>query len=585
MADSLDAIADLSLAEGVYQVAQGNFDRAGAMLKAMTQGESPAEPEIVRIPRSGAAITQRVTLHFQTGQVPSPWPGAASRRAAVEPGLNAWLGELLPRPNKIFYSVHLGEAAPVEQNLSSLGLQPIDLVYLTGSDLVGETTELEARIIFEQRRKAKDDGLKVQIDFMAQPAAPQAVTLFELLPLLRALRQLVTSSRPLGAEDYELPSESTSNPAEDPNPQGIVLPELKTRVQAALAAFKTAVDALGAALPPPGADGQPDPRKAAADKLRVVLRGLAAFGVPDAFPLSAFGAAAQAKTTLTRQAVNIHAAASQNLGRAQAAKAAGDGASLTAQERAGHYRAAVQAIFGPAFNLIPTFNFKNRPELLAARNFRDAAPADNLTRHHQGNPLLLDDWLQGAGRVQPSLRRLETITTLGENFGAPRTQQKPLQLPFRKTDHWVAAEYPETFLPEGEFLSILQGLPPAGFQPGLTQSGLLIDEWVEVIPSQSEISGITFHFNQPNSEPPQACLLAVTPEVTGAWTWDKLVGILRDTFQRAKQRGVEPEAIGDTAFGHLLPAILTPVSSQRFATITTDLIHQTAVRLPRDPEP
>ena len=278
--------------------------------------------------------------------------------------------------------------------------------------------------------------------------------------------------------------------------------------------------------------------------------------------------------------MNILAAVSASLERAQALKAAGDDPLLVAQERAALYRSVAQAIFGPAFNLIPTFNHKNSAELEAAAGFRDGTPPNNLTRHHRNNPLVVDEWFQGAARVQPNLETLETIYILGENFGAPHTQQKPIQLPFRTTDHWVAVEYPETFLPEGEYLSIFQDLPADGFQPDLAQCGLLVDEWTEVIPSKSETTGIAFHFNQPNSEPPQTLLLVVTPEITGAWTWDKLVGSLQNTYQRAQLRAVEPDLIGDTALGQLLPAIVTPVASHPFATIATDLIHQTAVNFP-----
>jgi hypothetical protein len=465
----------------------------------------------------------------------------------------------------------------VERNLTGLGLQPIDLVYMIGDDLVGETTELETRIAFKHRRRRKNDALDVQIEFMVELSDSEAVTLFELLPLLRDLRQIITTSRPLGADDYELPSEATSNPAQDPNPQGVVLTELKTRVQSALVDFRAAVRALESAIPAPGPDGQPDPNRANAANLRSALQELADFGVPDAFPLSAVGASAEARFTLTRQAVNIHAVASQNLASATALKGAADDSALIAQERVAKYRAAAQAIFGPSFNLIPLFEPKNQAELHAAANFRDADPAKNLTRHHQDNPLVVDEWLQGAARVRPNLSTIERVYLLGENFRNPRTWQKPLQLPFRKTDYWVAVEYPEAFLPQGEFLSILQMLPVSRFQPTVLQSGLLIDEWIEVIPSKFETTGIAVHFNQPNTEPPQTLLLAVTPEITGAWTWDKLVSILHNTFDRAQLRAVEPDQLGDTALGQLLPAILTPVASRPFATLTTDLAYQTAV--------
>ena len=42
MADTLDAVSDLALAEGVYQVVQGHYERAGATLKAVAGGRTKA---------------------------------------------------------------------------------------------------------------------------------------------------------------------------------------------------------------------------------------------------------------------------------------------------------------------------------------------------------------------------------------------------------------------------------------------------------------------------------------------------------------------------------------------------------------
>ena len=50
-------------------------------------------------------------------------------------------------------------------------------------------------------------------------------------------------------------------------------------------------------------------------------------------------------------------------------------------------------------------------------------------------------------------------------------------------------------------------------------AGLLIDEWVEVVPSATETTGITFQYDQPDACPPQTILLAVPPEVGVPWTW------------------------------------------------------------------
>jgi hypothetical protein len=575
MAESLDAVADLCLAEGVYQATQGNFERAGAMLKVMTQGESPPEPEIVRTPRSGITITQRVALHLPIDGNAERWPGRATARAEFEPGLNAWLGDLLPDVNRIVYSVSLAGGKSNEDDLSRLIIQPIDLIYMIGDDLNGETTELESRIASFFRIKANNDALDVKIDFKAKPKKPRSINLFALLPLLRALRRIVTSSRPLSDLDYQLPSVANTNPKEKPLPQGVDLDKLEKRIQKVLEDFVDAVKNLNSKIPPNDSSGKPDSHLANAADLRTALRKLAEYGVPDAIPHSAFGAADQAKSILTLQAVNISQIVAKKRKDATDAKTAGDKATSEA-EKIAHYRTAAQAIFDPSFNFIPAFDFSNQDELDAAAEFRDADPSHGLTRFHQDDPFLVDEWIEGAARVQPGLNTMETVMLLSENLVKASLDCKPIQLPFRSGDHWMSVDYPEAFQPEGDYVSILQILPQQEFKPQRLQSGLVIDEWVEIIPSKSEVTGISFHFNQPNSEPPQVCLLAVTPEITGVWTWEKLVAILQDTLARAKQRAVEPDDLGDLVYSQLLPALISPIASHRNITITTDYVHYTA---------
>jgi len=89
--------------------------------------------------------------------------------------------------------------------------------------------------------------------------------------------------------------------------------------------------------------------------------------------------------------------------------------------------------------------------------------------------------------------------------------------------------------------------------------GMLLDEWVEIIPNASETTGITFNYDQPDAKAPNTILLAVTPRQTGKWSWDDLVETLNDTLEMAKNRAVEPEHLEDTVFGQILPALLTEV--------------------------
>ena len=84
-------------------------------------------------------------------------------------------------------------------------------------------------------------------------------------------------------------------------------------------------------------------------------------------------------------------------------------------------------------------------------------------------------------------------------------------------------------------------------------AGLLIDEWVEVVPSATETTGIAFQYDQPNAAPPQTILIAVPPEVDSPWTVWSLQQVLLETLDLARIRAVDPDALDEV--GHYLPAL------------------------------
>lgn len=605
MAASLDAVADLALAEGVYQVAQGNYERGGAMMKALTEGANPPEPEIVRTPRSGAAVNHRVTLHFETGGPASSWPGPPTPRARAEPGLNRWLGGILGAPGGIRFIVEFTNphSTDVGTTIADLGIQPIDLLFLIGDEVnVAEgngsrddTTALESRIAYLYRRKRRDvDGMTdigdVSIRLMQRDPSwdPGDATVFEMLPLLRRLRDLVGGSRPAGADDYALPSESTTDPAVDPNPKRFDDGELKTRLDAIFQDFSDARDDLTAAIT---AAERVTATETEFETLRGALVALGDHGLSGAWPRDAVGTSPEAHQLLLDQAASVLDLATERRDRAQQLKeltdlTAEEQAELSVERKVERYREAARQILGAAFNLLPRFSPANPDELEAAVAFRDTPLPGGLTRY-SNNPLIVDEWLQGAARVREPLSLLEDICSVNDAFARPELSLQPLQLPFREEDHWIAVEYPEVavedlddptaFRPEGDFLSVVQHIASGSFDPRTAQTALVVDEWSEVIPGRIETSGVAVHYDQPSSEPPQALLLAVTPEITGSWSWDDLVAILHDTLDRAKKRAVEPDQLDFTPLGHLLPAILTAVTTYPFATISTDLVYQSEI--------
>lgn len=738
MAASFDAVADLALAEGIYQVVQGNYERGGAMMKALTEGANPPDPEIVRTPRTGTAVTHRVMVNLESAGDAAAWPGDVTPRSTMEPGVNQWLEQIIDAPGHIRFIVQSTqpEARDATVTLADLDIQPIDLVYMLGDELTDErdvasqddTTELERRIVYEYRKKKQGEGVPdvgdVTISFMERDPSwtTQDKTLFELAPLLRRLRELVTGCRPLAADDLRLPS-GVSN-EEDPNPKGYDPAAVEARVNAAAMSLQNVIVRLANAIL------VAEPLTAGASEfleLADALRALAGFGIPDAFPRQAGSLLTRAKSaseaaTAQRDALNRGLTDLNNALMVAEGPTATDGdfatlgdaiakledtagvkvpgvfpdgsdgfdaaeravalqrardtldliqprrdsltnaietlttaitpveegsftnvaltnlqqaltdlgalrrfdplrvvlldqannvrevadakrqraddliafhhlaperiATLTIEDKVEIYRDAARAILGPAFNLLPRFSLKNSDEIAAALAFRDADPAASLTRFSD-NPLVVEEWLQGVARVREKMGSLEEVCTFNDAFNDSQLVLRPLQLPFREMDHWLAVEYPpldpanpddpNAFRPEGDYLSIVQQIPAGGFDIAGVQTGFLIDEWTEIIPNKVETSGIAVHFNQPSTEPPQVLLLAITPELTGKWTWDDLEAILLDTISRAKKRAVEPQHLGFTPFAHILPAIMTSVTTYPFATISTDLVHQMEV--------
>lgn len=586
MADSLDAIGDLALAESVFQVAQGNYDRAGAILKAFTEGSNPPEPEIVKTPRSGTAMTNRVTLHFETGLDPSdptinPWlPVAMTPRAKAEPGLNKWLAAILGDPRNIRCQVYFTNPCPTgpnedEVSLGDLKIQPLDFVLIAGDELAGEATELEKRIDYVIRKKYFINGDDtVSIRFMERPNAwgTDVKTFFEILPLAKRLREVMTGCRHLTADDFLVPSEEDTT--EVPNPKGYDLEDLKGRVKDAydkLVIAKGELKDKKEAITEPFTDDT-------FNKLRAALITVANFGVSEAFPESAFGASAELKEILVGQAERVLAILEKKWKEALELRKSGDDAALTTEQRVAKYIEAAKTIFDGYFNVLPIFNLRNTPEVTAAfRGGQGMIPASK--------PLIVEEWMQGLSRIRPKMGAIEEILTLNEAFNDAAYDLKltPIQLPFWEENHWIAVDFPEGLTIPGDVLSIVMQSPTiSDFSKG--QAGLLIDDWTEVIPNKQEITGIAVHYDQPNSEPPQTLLLAITPEITGKWKWADLVDTLHETLDRAKRRAVEPDQLGKTAYAHLLPATLTAVTRYLVA-IATDFVANVGLHERINPNP
>ncbi|WP_447600262.1 hypothetical protein [Nitrospira sp. Nam80] len=221
---------------------------------------------------------------------------------------------------------------------------------------------------------------------------------------------------------------------------------------------------------------------------------------------------------------------------------------------------AAKFLFGEDFQLIPRFTLPAAAadEVANAWQHSRSGALTKFLRDPKpsgaGRDFPLDDWLHGVARVRERMKQWETVLLLDEAFpGVQPPELIPLQLPHGADEPWLALDIPSDYKIDSDRL-----LYTAHFADPFDKTnplcGLLIDEWTEVIPGTEETTGIAFHFDRPNAEPPQAWLVALPAVRDGAWSWDDLLGAVHHALDAAKLRAVEPAHVDTTAYSWFLPA-------------------------------
>jgi len=205
-----DALADLTLAESVHQVARGNTERAAATMDMFSKGTFPVQPEVVNTPRSGTVLTHRMALHFDAGVTASP---TDPPRVQAEPAVNAWLRTVLPLLGDIV--IHIVEVAADGTEIgldpvtwTDLQLDAIDLLHMLDMHNEKGMNAIDDRVLEFMRAKPTilpDNELRL----MYTDAVIGKVTLFQVAPLVESLRTLLLGVRSWKPQDASLPNEAS----------------------------------------------------------------------------------------------------------------------------------------------------------------------------------------------------------------------------------------------------------------------------------------------------------------------------------------------------------------------------------------
>lgn len=559
LGESIDALGDALTAEAAYQMARGNTSRLAGTLASIAQGDAPPpELEVGRMPRSGTALTHRVLLLWsgEAGAPPGWATGKGSPRAAAEPVLNAWAARLLGDARQVRCSVTQGREGAASPTttfpLSELELAPLDAVYAVEEAGTAAGTaapcELEQRVLDHARHRQGGAGADARLRL--EPGRPAdlvdgELTLHDLLEQARAARGLLSVARAAGPTDL-MPAHAAEQGSVD-------VAEWQGRVVEAGESLIAASQAIAALV----AGDNP-----ASDALRGAMLKLARFGFAAAVPAELAGAdSATLRAAWRTQAAALAreaAARVERLGALRAEPPAG-----APRERAAQLAEELRAVFGRDFIGLPRFTCAESDARALTGSLADTP------RLLAGDPLAAHTWFMRIARVREPVGRLAACLRGAEALATgERLAPAVAQLPRIEGERWVALPPAEgAGIPAGRFSLVLPAGAPV--DTGAPLAGLLVDEWIEVVPNRHETTAITFPYDPPDTVAPQSVLLAVPPVAGEAWTAATLHRVLVETLDLAKLRAVEPGALGDAA--QVLPALWLAFNAKEDA-VSTDFV-------------
>ncbi len=541
LGDAIDGLSDALTAESAYQIVRGNTSRTASTLAAIAQGNAPPpELEVTKTPRSGTSLTHRLLLLMSGPNVNTPgWISAASRvRSNAEPMLNFWTFKLLGDGSKIRCTIErLDDVTGVVVEtrkllLSELGIAPLDVVY--GVEAANTTaqagmtlSDIEQHVLYHAKHKTggfdPHATLRLQHVRPADLAAGE-MTLFDALEQARSVRRLLGVARGADPEDLN-PPERTA--------QGVIdLVELDARVvraENALNAAHTGLQNLIARVA----------TTTTAEMLRTALLKLGAFGVEPSVPVSVAGEDPAAKAALVQQGQALLQLSRPRLEQGAALRT--EPVATDQRSRRAQLTARMRAVFGDPFVVLPRLTF----DAAAATEFTSALAASMAVQG--GDPLAAHTWFARCARVRDGVSRLGSCLQRAEvlNAGA-RLNLTVAQLPFKSGERWVALPPAAgALIPPSKLSLVIHTI--GAINTTLFTTGLLVDEWVEVVPNTRETTALTFQFDAPDACAPQSVLIAVPPVPGQEWTADTLRRVLMETLDLAKLRAVDTASLGAAA--------------------------------------
>jgi hypothetical protein len=567
LADVVDAVGDLLVSESVHQLVAGNPLRAGLAADTLGRGESlPSRFDMITSPRSGVGLTCSVAVVVPTANADGERGWNTDRpRARLAPAAELWASVLLGTAASWRVACTVtrdGSITEVQCGLDDLAVCALDVVFdIPASGR--QSGALASRIISVVGARA---GSGAAVALASGDASRPWRTLESLVA---RIRRIFAAARPLQASDVD-PLHPTPNPMIDGaefaarltalgGSQGsaqqaltaassrlaresqqnqpkaarevalAAAAELAVRANHFLGTLAQAMQALRAAfagLTSAASEARVEAARAVAAALVVV----ADHGVENSYPVVAIESATDVQALAEQARLVIEAL--DRVAPAQLVAAGG----TPVNDWTNTIISILSGVVGDHFPIAAAFAPMPGGELAgglaAPREVPGAEPPEVMT------------WLRRMGRVRSPLSDFHDVMLAIEFRTRPAALPlKVLQAPHGHDEPW-AVHWRPVAVQRTAVLHIAGNASPEG-----PFCGWLIDAWTERVPGlsafadvnspQTELAGLTFHYNQPDARPPHAILFAVPPDPDQPWGEATLLQVLSETLDLAKIRSVE----------------------------------------------
>jgi hypothetical protein len=603
--DTVDALSDLLLSESVHQSVQGNHMRSVATLEALSAGEvTPPEMEITKTPRSGISNTYRVLSMFpDTNSDGQSW-NINSPKAKAQPTLESWAAHLLGSPEDYSFTIHFVDEndqvlATESMTLAELKICALDLVFM-GEMGTGKEADLNMRILNAAQEKYSGNqalqGAQITIDF--EEVSNGKKSFAELREVLVAVQKLIAHARPLQPSDVVLPEHAGEHDVSynEDDTLNDVAGVLNDCIENIVDAFfinlsdleeefwevleiealeddfvlhelpgSANLEALGKVFFEDTFPGS----SIDLDRLKSDLHTISFFGFEDCVLTSGVMGEPFPKEeillkvySLLKQTAKVRKELNSIDDQLQSANDADKIQELKNKK--------VKRLFGEHCFYVPSFTL-NDIEAAKLTGVFDPNKRKSLLRN---DPYALNTWRVRMGRVRKGFQRLNDLIFVKEteeNHVSNFTVSQISGDSPSGEDLWIGLEKNNQQYPNGTVSIAVHQSVSGELDFSSSISGLLVDEWVEVVPNQNETTGVAFHYDAPVSRPAQSILLAVTPDIVQngqKWSDKHLLQTVIETMELAKIRSVDGASLRH--MGHFLPALYFANNLENDTTIKID---------------